>query len=65
MRCTQYLCLIVIITTFVSSCAKSPLGRNQLKLYSSSQLAGMGEQAFCWHENRTKSVYSAKYPIGM
>ncbi|MCF2948307.1 M48 family metallopeptidase [Paraglaciecola aquimarina] len=28
------------------SCAKSPLGRNQLKLYSSSQLAGMGEQAF-------------------
>jgi predicted Zn-dependent protease len=45
MRCTQYLCLI-IITTFLSSCAKSPLGRNQLKLYSSSQLAGMGEQAF-------------------
>lgn len=28
------------------SCAKSPTGRNQLKLYSSSQLAGMGEQAF-------------------
>jgi predicted Zn-dependent protease len=46
MRCTQYLCLIIIITTFLSSCAKSPLGRNQLKLYSSSQLAGMGEQAF-------------------
>ncbi|WP_339722744.1 M48 family metallopeptidase [uncultured Paraglaciecola sp.] len=46
MRCTQYLCLIFIITIFFSSCAKSPLGRNQLKLYSSAQLAGMGEQAF-------------------
>jgi predicted Zn-dependent protease len=46
MRCTQYLCLIFVITIFLSSCAKSPLGRNQLKLYSSSQLAGMGEQAF-------------------
>jgi predicted Zn-dependent protease len=30
----------------LSACAKSPTGRNQLKLYSSSQLAGMGEQAF-------------------
>ena len=46
MRCTQYLCLIFVIITFLSSCAKSPLGRNQLKLYSSSQLAGMGEHAF-------------------
>ena len=46
MRCTQYLCLIFIVTIGLSSCAKSPLGRNQLKLYSSSQLAGMGEQAF-------------------
>lgn len=46
MRQNQYLCLIFVITIFVSSCAKSPLGRNQLKLYSSSQLAGMGEQAF-------------------
>lgn len=46
MRCTQYLCLIFIITTLIASCAKSPLGRNQLKLYSSAQLSGMGEQAF-------------------
>ena len=54
MRCTQYLCLIVIITTFLSSCAKSPLGRNQLKLYSSSQLAGMGEQAFSGMKTQQK-----------
>lgn len=46
MRCTQYLCLIFVITALLSSCAKSPTGRNQLKLYSSAQLAGMGEQAF-------------------
>lgn len=30
----------------LSACATSPTGRNQLKLYSSSQLAGMGQQAF-------------------
>jgi len=30
----------------VTACAKSPTGRNQLKLYSSTQLAGMGSQAF-------------------
>jgi predicted Zn-dependent protease len=30
----------------VVACAKSPLGRNQLKLYSSKQLAGMGQQTF-------------------
>jgi predicted Zn-dependent protease len=46
MRYTRYLWLIIMVTTFLSSCAKSPLGRNQFKLYSSSQLAGMGEQAF-------------------
>lgn len=28
------------------SCAKSPLGRNQIKLYSNQQLAGMGQQTF-------------------
>lgn len=54
MRCTQYLCLIFVITTFLSSCAKSPLGRNQLKLYSSSQLAGMGEQAFAGMKTEQK-----------
>lgn len=42
----QLLCLIFIPLLILSSCAKSPTGRNQLKLYSSSQLAGMGEQAF-------------------
>ena len=54
MRCTQYLCLIFVITTFILSCAKSPLGRNQLKLYSSSQLAGMGEQAFAGMKTEQK-----------
>lgn len=34
------------IACLTVSCAKSPLGRNQLKLYSSAQLAGMGEQTF-------------------
>lgn len=39
--------LLVISLVFISvSCAQSPLGRNQLKLYSSAQLAGMGEQTF-------------------
>jgi predicted Zn-dependent protease len=53
MRCTQYLCLLLIIT-FLSACAKSPLGRNQLKLYSSSQLAGMGQQAFAGMKTEQK-----------
>jgi len=38
--------LTLVITTTLLSCATSPTGRKQLKLYSSSQLAGMGEQAF-------------------
>ncbi|MGJ8681347.1 M48 family metallopeptidase [Paraglaciecola sp.] len=40
--------VIIALSTIalLTSCAKSPLGRNQLKLYSSTQLAGMGEQAF-------------------
>jgi predicted Zn-dependent protease len=46
MRFTPNLCLIITVITLLTSCAKSPLGRNQLKLYSSSQLAGMGAQAF-------------------
>jgi len=54
MRFTQYLCFVIIITIFLSSCAKSPLGRNQLKLYSSSQLAGMGEQAFAGMKTEQK-----------
>lgn len=37
---------IVLAATFLVSCAKSPTGRNQLKLYSNSQLANMGVQAF-------------------
>lgn len=50
----QFLCLIFIIITCLSACAKSPLGRNQLKLYSSSQLAGMGEQAFAGMKTEQK-----------
>lgn len=40
--------LAVIVITFMTivSCTTSPTGRKQLKLYSSSQLAGMGQQAF-------------------
>lgn len=34
-------CLVML-----AACAKSPMGRNQLKLYSSQQLAGMGQQTF-------------------
>ena len=39
--------LAVIGITFMTlvSCTTSPTGRKQLKLYSSSQLAGMGQQA--------------------
>ncbi|MDU0355890.1 M48 family metallopeptidase [Paraglaciecola aquimarina] len=37
---------IILFTMLLTACAKSPLGRNQLKIYSSSQLSGMGEQAF-------------------
>ena len=37
---------LTVAILLLSACAKSPLGRNQLKLYSSTQLAGMGSQAF-------------------
>ncbi|MDF2179477.1 M48 family metallopeptidase [Aliiglaciecola sp. CAU 1673] len=36
----------VCIALMVSSCAKSPLGRSQLKLYPSNQMDAMGIQAF-------------------
>lgn len=36
----------MLLTFFVVSCAKSPTGRSQLKLYSASQLENMGAQAF-------------------
>ena len=40
-------CVLILSAVCVAvACAKSPLGRNQLKIYSSAQLAGMGEQAF-------------------
>ena len=64
MRCNQYLCLIIITTALFSSCAKSPMGRNQLKLYSSSQLAGMGEQAFAGmktEQNISRQTVSNQY----
>lgn len=37
---------VVSLTLLLSGCAKSPTGRNQLKLYSNSQLAEMGSQTF-------------------
>lgn len=42
----KLLSFLLVTTLVVTACAKSPLGRNQLKLYSSNQLAGMGQQAF-------------------
>lgn len=46
MRNYKLLGLSLTTILVLTACAKSPLGRNQLKLYSSNQLAGMGEQAF-------------------
>ncbi|MEP2600994.1 MAG: M48 family metalloprotease, partial [Paraglaciecola sp.] len=45
LRTYNRLCILTCLI-LSTACAKSPTGRNQLKLYSSSQLAGMGEQAF-------------------
>ncbi|GAA0855790.1 M48 family metallopeptidase [Aliiglaciecola litoralis] len=40
-------CVAIALTVaLISSCATSPTGRKQLKLYSKSQLANMGSQAF-------------------
>lgn len=36
----------ILLIFFITSCATSPTGRSQLKLYSKSQLANMGSQAF-------------------
>lgn len=41
-RFVTYAGCLVLLT----ACAKSPMGRNQLKLYSNQQLAGMGQQTF-------------------
>jgi predicted Zn-dependent protease len=38
--------LTIVTLTTLLSCTTSPTGRKQLKLYSSAQLAGMGQQAF-------------------
>jgi len=46
MAFSKKILLLLPIILLSTSCAKSPLGRNQLKLYSSQQLAGMGQQAF-------------------
>jgi predicted Zn-dependent protease len=43
---TKTIINLTIALLLLSACAKSPMGRNQLKLYSSTQLAGMGAQAF-------------------
>lgn len=47
-RTLKLVCCFAFIVSSVGivSCAKSPTGRNQLKLYSSSQMIGMGQQAF-------------------
>ena len=38
--------LVLTVTSALSACSTSPTGRNQLKLYSSAQLADMGTQTF-------------------
>ncbi len=40
------LVIALVSLFFIGSCATSPTGRSQLKLYSKSQLANMGAQAF-------------------
>lgn len=45
-KISKMLTMISVSLLVLTSCAKSPLGRNQLKLYSSDQLANMGAQAF-------------------
>lgn len=46
MRAIKIIGSVVCCALLVSSCAKSPTGRTQLKLYSKGQLANMGAQAF-------------------
>jgi predicted Zn-dependent protease len=46
MSSPKVLGLCIISLFLLSACATSPLGRSQFKLYSSGQLAGMGQQAF-------------------
>lgn len=46
---TRIVCLVfglVFLATFITSCAKSPTGRSQLKLFPKGQVAEMGRQAF-------------------
>ena len=43
-----------ILVLLVISCAKSPTGRNTIKLFSSSQLENMGAQAFDGMKNQQK-----------
>jgi predicted Zn-dependent protease len=45
---------LTLAALLLGACAKSPTGRNQLKLYSSSQLAGMGQQAFDGMKSKQK-----------
>lgn len=42
----KHITLAICTAALLASCAKSPTGRSQLKLYSSSQLSEMGSQAF-------------------
>lgn len=46
--------IILALSTLAFSCAKSPTGRNTIKLFSSSQLNEMGAQAFDSLKSETK-----------
>ncbi|MDN4501489.1 M48 family metallopeptidase [Alteromonadaceae bacterium BrNp21-10] len=46
--------LLIILITVLSACAKSPTGRNQLKLFPSNKMDTMGIQAFDGMKNTQK-----------
>lgn len=53
-----HLLVIFALIALLTSCAQSPTGRSQLKLYSNAQLASMGVQAFA--DMKTKQKVSTK-----
>lgn len=48
------LLIVVLLSLFLFSCAKSPTGRSTIKLYSNGQLSEMGSQAFDSLKQETK-----------
>lgn len=52
----KYLACTFLSIALLTSCAKSPTGRHQIKLYSSQQLATMGNQAFDNMKSSPESV---------